>query len=581
MSLPEPRTDRTVSSIGYAKSVDGIHFENRKPLVVPEESWEQFGCEDPRVTKIDDTYYIFYTALSKLPFSADGIKVAVATTRDFSKIEKKHLVTPFNAKAMALFPERINGKLVAVLTANTDLPPARIGIEEFDIEEDLWNEEKWMVWYEHLETNSIDPRRSVNDHVEVGAPPIKTDHGWLLIYSYIQNYFGGGRRVFGIEALLLDFNDPRKVLGRTKSPFLIPERTYEKYGLIPDIIFPSGALIEGKKLEIYYGAADTTCCSASVYLDGLVESLIPAITSSRIKRCEGNPILTPRGEREWESRAVFNPAAVDIDGTVRILYRAVGNGEVSVIGYAESKDGMHIDLRLEEPVYTPREAFERKGCEDPRIVLIEEELYMNYTAYDGVNEPSIAVTSISKEDFLKKRWNWERPALISHPGVMDKDSCILPEMVGGKYLVFHREGVNICADFIKTLHFENERLDTCIQVIQVRPGMWDSKKVGIGPPPIRIDAGWVLFYHGVGEDNVYRVGVALLDRENPTNVIGRTAMPIIEPQFDYEKEGVVGNVIFPCGAVLRGGIIYVYYGAADKVVGGFHISVEDVLRMFV
>src|SRR3989338_8825365 len=100
---------RSISTIGYANSTDGIHFENQKQLIKPEKPWEKFGCEDPRVTFLNDKYYIFYTPLSTYPFSAPGIRVGLAITKDFKTIEAKHPVTPFNAKAMALFPQKING----------------------------------------------------------------------------------------------------------------------------------------------------------------------------------------------------------------------------------------------------------------------------------------------------------------------------------------------------------------------------------------------------------------------------------------------------------------------------------------
>ena len=96
-------------------------FPDRKPLIVPEYDFEKYGCEDPRVTKLGSKYYIFYTALSNYPFNADGIRVAMAITKDFKKIDKKALVTPFNAKAMALFPAKIGKKIAALVTVNTDL----------------------------------------------------------------------------------------------------------------------------------------------------------------------------------------------------------------------------------------------------------------------------------------------------------------------------------------------------------------------------------------------------------------------------------------------------------------------------
>jgi len=129
----------SISSIGYTSSKNGIDFSERRQLIAPEYDWEKYGCEDPRVTKIDNKFYIFYTALSNYPYNAECIKIAVAITKDFKKIEEKHLVTPFNAKAMALFPEKINGKYVVVLSVNTDLPPAKICFAEFDNLEHMWN----------------------------------------------------------------------------------------------------------------------------------------------------------------------------------------------------------------------------------------------------------------------------------------------------------------------------------------------------------------------------------------------------------------------------------------------------------
>src|SRR3989344_1723215 len=100
-----------LSTIGVAQSSDRVHFINRRQLIIPCETWETFGCEDPRVTKIGKNYLIFYTALSKFPPDADSIKVAMAISDDLKKIRERHLVTPFNAKAMQLFAEKINGSL--------------------------------------------------------------------------------------------------------------------------------------------------------------------------------------------------------------------------------------------------------------------------------------------------------------------------------------------------------------------------------------------------------------------------------------------------------------------------------------
>lgn len=583
MSLPEPMEDGSkisMSVVGYAKSKDGIEFEDRRPLIEPQEEWEKYGCEDPRITKIDDKYYIFYTALSQYPFNTNGIKVAVATSKDLKTIDEKHLVTPFNAKAMAMFPEKINGKFTVIFGVNTDNPPAKIAIAEFDKEEDIWDHTKWEEWYKNMDKYTIDPRRNNNDHVEVGAAPIKTEHGWLLVYSHIKNYFGGGQRIFGIEALLLDLNDPRRIIGRTKWPIMVPELAYEKFGHVPEIVFPSGAVIRKENLEIYYGGADTLACRAKVNLENLLSGMLPSIMDKKVERFENNPILLPRPENDWESEYVFNPASIDIDGNVYILYRAMGKENISTIGLAISKDGFHIDERLDNPIYSPRESFEIKGCEDARVVEIDGRIYMNYTAYDGVNVPRIAITSISKEDFINRNWNWESPKLISQPNSADKDACVLPIKTQDGYMIYHRAGDSICCDFIDTLDFSKEKINKCIQLLIPRPGMWDSKKVGISAPPFLCDAGWMLLYHGIGDDNAYRLGLALFDKDDPTNLVATTSAPILEPEFDYEKNGQIPNVVFPCGTILRDGIVYIYYGGADSVVAGATVKLDDLIKMF-
>lgn len=201
------KTRLMISDIGIAESKDGINFYNRKRFVVPEYEWERFGVEDPRVTKFGNAYYIFYTALSTYPPNAEGIKIGLAISRDLKTIHEKHLVTSFNAKAMALFPEKINGKMWAVLTVNTDKPPAKICLANFNQESDMWSEDYWNKWYKNFEKSALPLQRRPEDHIEVGAVPIKTKYGWLLFYSYIRNYFSP-KRVFSIEAVLLDLKKP-------------------------------------------------------------------------------------------------------------------------------------------------------------------------------------------------------------------------------------------------------------------------------------------------------------------------------------------------------------------------------------
>lgn len=588
LSLPHyhdtAKMELSVSNIGIAESKDGIDFHDRKCLIAPEELWDRFGCEDPRVTKLDNKYYIFYTALSTYPFKPEGIKVGLAISKDLETIQEKHLVTPFNAKAMALFPEKINGKMWAVLTVNTDQPPARICIASFKKEEEIWSADYWQKWQKNINKNYLDLQRRPQDQIEVGAPPIKTKHGWLLLYSYITNYFSGSP-IFGVEAVLIDLKNPNKIIGKTKASLLRPEEYYEKFGMIPNVVFPSGALLEKDLVYLYYGAADTTCCLAFIDAKSLLKKLLKNGETVKFTRAKTNPIISPIKEHFWESKAVFNPAAIYLNGKTHIVYRAMSEDNTSTFGYATSKDGIKIDYRCPDPIYIPRESFEQKlnpggnsGCEDPRITKIGDKIYMVYTAYDSKNPPRVALTWIKETDFLNQKWNFAKSVLISPPNIDDKDACVFPEKINGKYFVIHRIGEDINSAFCDTLDFNGKNWLEGYRWIYPRKGMWDSKRIGIASPPIKTKAGWVLIYHGISdEDNFYRVGVILLDLKDPTKILSRSDEPIFEPETEYEKEGLVSNVVFPCGAILQGNKFLIYYGGADKVIGVATIKLSDML----
>lgn len=589
MSLPHyHRTARTklmVSDIGIGKSKDGINFYKRNRFVIPEHEWERFGCEDPRITKLNDTYYIFYTALSTYPPSVEGIKVGLAISKDLNTIQEKHLVTPFNAKAMALFPEKINGKIWAVLTVHTDKPPAKICLVSFNKENELWSDEYWNNWYQNFEKSALPLQRRPEDHIEVGTPPIKTKDGWLLFYSYIRNYFSP-KKVFGIEAVLLDLKNPSQIIARTNYPVLVPEEYYELIGNVPDVIFPSGAMIKDDLIYLYYGASDTTCALAFISLSDFLKKLLSQGKNSfKFSRFKNNPIISPKKENSWEAKAVYNPAAIYLQGKVHILYRAQSDDNTSVFGYAMSSDGTHIDFRSSKPVYVPRESFEQKltpggnsGCEDPRLTKIDNIIYMLYTAFDGQNPPRVALTSILEKDFLKQKWSWAKPVLISPPNEDDKDACLFPEKINGKYVIIHRAGDDMDLSFHSELNFDGNCWLEEYRWIAPRKGMWDSKKVGIAAPPIKTKEGWLILYHGVSDDGVYRVGAVRTDLHDLTKIIDRTDEPIFEPETEYEKVGQIPNVVFPCSAVVIDEKIFIYYGGADSVVGVAIGEVEKLLK---
>lgn len=570
------------STIGGAFSEDGVHFSLQRQVVIPEEPWEAYGCEDPRATVFEGVTYLSYTALGGYPFGKDNIKIAIAVAKDGKNFTERHLVTPFNAKAFALFPERVAGKVAAILTAHTDEPPAEICLALADTVEDFWSPDFWGKWYADWQSHKIPLKRSGNDHIEVGSVPILTEHGWLTFYSYILNYFSG-ERIFSVEAALLDRDNPSNVIHRTEA-LLVPEEIYEHYGIVPNIVFPTSATLgDNGRLDLWYGAADTVCARASVKLRDLMRALDPTRPARTFTRAPQNPILAPRGDG-FESRDVLNTAAIDLNGSVYTLYRAMDKANTSTIGLAISKDGITIDERLDKPIYVPRADFEQKkgsssgnsGCEDPRIVCIDNTLHMTYTTYDGVHAPSGAVSSISVEDFLARRFDkWSMPLILTPDGVDDKDLALLPEKINGNYLLYHRISGQICADLLPSLS-SGKRVSRCIEVMGPRVGMWDGEKVGSAAPPIRVGTNWLMIYHGVSPHSTYRLGAALLGPDG-TTLLARTADPIFEPLEQYEREGEIANVVFSCGAVVRGDELFLYYGGADKVIGVATASLAHIV----
>jgi predicted GH43/DUF377 family glycosyl hydrolase len=257
----------------------------------------------------------------------------------------------------------------------------------------------------------------------------------------------------------------------------------------------------------------------------------------------------------------------------------------SVIGYASSADGYNIDERLDKPVYIPRENFEAKlvpngnsGCEDPRLTLLDGRIYMLYTAFNGHGPPRVAMTSISRDDFLQKNWRWTQPALISVEGYANKDAVLFPEKIAGRYAIIHRPGNTIWLDLRDTLEFEGDRYLAGTEIITSKLGDQGAYKVGAAGPPVKTEYGWILFYHEVNDtsDARYSLMAALLDLNNPSKVLGVTESAILEPEMPYEKEGQVKNVVFPCGNVLIGDHILVYYGGGDSVVGVAGVKYKDL-----
>ena len=331
-----------------------------------------------------------------------------------------------------------------------------------------------------------------------------------------------------------------------------------------------------------------------------------------LEKFEGNPILSPIAGSGWESLATYNPTAFEHDGTVHILYRAQGDTWQSTVGYATSQDGLNIDYRHPEPILWPRHPEEGTGykppkkvirmkglygsdgsngesggvggIEDVRVTKIDGKVYALYAAYNGYEQTRLAMCNISVEDFVNHEFeHWSYPKILTakpgRHGEGIKAGALFPEKVNGKYVMMFRKFPDICIDFLDSLNIpEGTWLDKKAGIGPSSEG-WDLDKLGSGPPhhfdaykigaggaPVKTKEGWLLIYQGfgIGKDfGRYRAGALLLDLNDPSKVIARCRVPIIDSTEDYEAQGLKPHVIYPCGTVIKDGTLFVYYGASD------------------
>jgi len=286
------------------------------------------------------------------------------------------------------------------------------------------------------------------------------------------------------------------------------------------------------------------------------------------KRASETPILVPQGSG-WESAGTFNPAVVMRDGKFVILYRAQDGNGTSRLGYAESVDGIHFTRRA-EPVLTPEAPYEKDGgVEDPRIVKIGATYYLTYTGYNKTDAQLCLATS---RDLV----HWERKGVIlpAYQGnwnkAWTKSGAILTTKIRGEYWMYwlgtaadktDQMGLSRSKDLVHWTEATHE------PVLPRRAGKFDSRVVEPGPPPILTEAGIVLIYNGADDKLVYRTGIAVFDREDPSKLLYRSETPVFAPEFEWEKTGQVPNVVFVEGMVRHGDRWMLYYGAADKFVG--------------
>ena len=306
----------------------------------------------------------------------------------------------------------------------------------------------------------------------------------------------------------------------------------------------------------------------------------------KLKRFEKNPILEPTNNW-WETKAVFNCAAVKKDKKIILIYRAIGNDGISRFGYAETDDGFRISRRDEEPILEPEinDSFERLGIEDPRITYLDGIYYITYTAASVYEADHITpLRAKLKAHSNDAPWRVRAGCFVSEDLVTyerlpkflndsdNKDIVLFPEKINNEYVVLDRIYPNLTITQSKNLKKWSKHL-----IIMKPQDIWESERVGAGPVPIKTEKGWLIFYHAADHNQVYRLGFLFLDLNDPLKIVYRHPKPIFEPVEKFEKIGRVSNVVFTCGAIEKDGKYLIYYGGADQVIGVATINKNEIL----
>lgn len=251
----------TISHLRIARSKDGRHFTvDPMPALFPDRPSEAWGLEDPRITEIDGTYYIAYKSVAPT-----GITTSLAVTRDFMHFEKKGIIFCPENLDVCIFPEQVGGRYVALHRP----VPRMIG------DPNMWvaYSSDLLQWGDHHFLMGVQPGRWDSGRIGGGAIPIKTERGWLAIYHGATH-----DDVYCLGAVLLDLDTPHRIIARGSMPLLAPEAPYETQGFLNNVIFSCGAVVDGDRVTVYYGAADWVMAAADFSLQEILDSLVPAET---------------------------------------------------------------------------------------------------------------------------------------------------------------------------------------------------------------------------------------------------------------------------------------------------------------
>ena len=434
-----------VSALGLAtRQTDGTFALAPEPLLAPSGEEDRYGCEDARITRLGDRWWITYTALAEPAATAThGVGIALASTTDWQTVTRHGRIGPaVRDKDAALFPGLVGGRIAMFHRIAPD-----VQIVFFEDEEQLLapGARFWDHELAHLDDSVVlRPERPWEaKKVGMGPPPIWTPEGWLVVY-----HAADAAHVYRAGLALLDLDDPRRVVARTRRPVLAPELEWERHGDVPDVVFPEGATVEAgadgqPALNLYYGAADCAIGHAHAPLADVLDllreeaknpALVPPVTfdyaGHRDRRRTlgvsavaverlwgGRPVLEPVPEHPWESGVVLNPAAVLVEpgpaldrmaaawglaeahvdrlrnagGACVMLYRAQGTAyrrdtpagqhSASSLGLAVFTPDLQLVHRAAAPTIAPEAPFHDLGVEDARCTLVGDTYYLHYTGY--------------------------------------------------------------------------------------------------------------------------------------------------------------------------------------------------------
>jgi predicted GH43/DUF377 family glycosyl hydrolase len=332
-------------------------------------------------------------------------------------------------------------------------------------------------------------------------------------------------------------------------------------------------------------------------------------TSLNITRHAENPIVVP-GLYDWRLATVFNPAVIKDNGKTYMIERTAGSLTPckNYLGLLESTDGVHFTHVVDTPVLTPDElGFPYGSVQDPRMVKIEDTFYMTialrpcamnyYPTGTGIPERSIPTYPdgwgeeeghwltrsilLSSKDLI----HWEYVSTTTPLEINDRNNILFPEKINGKYALLRRPEEYIGEEYgteqaaIWISYSDDLKTWEDPVLFAKAEQEWEMKKIGSSTPPIRTEQGWLLFYHGVDQQTVYRLGAMLLDLEDPTKILARTSNFIMEPETYYENFGYqIPNVIFPTGCVLDEGILHIYYGVTDTAIALATVPLDEMLE---